>query len=109
MNALYLNHIDPATQEDIDNGLVIRAKLFQADTREALRYLIMEHPTYKEVAETMFYVDADTSARSIAEAHEKYLHDAASIKAHARSFTSYFRDKCSCNDSTKNVMIKTGR
>ena len=32
----------------------------------------------------MFYVDADTSARSIAEAHEKYLHDVASIKAQAR-------------------------
>ena len=84
MNVLYLNHIDLATQEDIDKGLVIWAKLFQTDTWEELRRLILEHPDYKEVAETMFYVDADTSARSIAEAHEKYLHDVASIKAQAR-------------------------
>ena len=84
MNVLYLNHINLATQEDIDKGLVIWAKLFQADTWEELRRLILEHPAYKEVAETMFYVDADTSARSIAEAHEKYLHDVASIKAQAR-------------------------
>jgi septal ring factor EnvC (AmiA/AmiB activator) len=41
----------------------------------------MEHSNFKEVAEMMHDVNADVSARSIAEAHDKYLHDLASLKA----------------------------
>ncbi len=80
LNVLYLNHIDLATQEDIDNHLVEWAKAFQASTWEDLKNLAVHTPEFKEVAEMMFDVDADVSARTYAEAHEKYLHDLATHK-----------------------------
>lgn len=81
LNVLYLNHINLATEEDAKNGLVVWAEFFRIDTWEQLRELVMEHSNFKEVAEMMHDVNADVSARSIAEAHDKYLHDLASLKA----------------------------
>ncbi len=80
LNVLYLNHIDLATREDIDNHLVEWAEAFQATTWEELKTIAINNPSFKEVAEMMYDVDADVSARSVAEAHEKYLHDLATHK-----------------------------
>ena len=80
LNVLYLNHIDLATREDIDNHLVEWAEAFQATTWEELKTIAINIPSFKEVAEMMYDVDADVSARSVAEAHEKYLHDLATHK-----------------------------
>ena len=80
LNVLYLNHIDLATQADIDNHLVEWAIAFQASTWEDLKALAVHTPEFKEVAEMVFDVDADVSARTYAEAHEKYLHDLATHK-----------------------------
>ena len=80
LNVLYLNHIDLATKEDEDNHLVEWANAFLADTWEALKEIANNNPSFQEVAETMYDIDSDVSLKSIAEAHDKYLHDLATHK-----------------------------
>ena len=73
LNVLYLNHIDVATEEDKKNGLLHWAKAFLAETCEDLKTLANESDIFREVAETVYAVNINDSAKTFAEAHEKYL------------------------------------
>ena len=82
LNVLSLKHIDLATKEDEENGLVYWAKLFKATTWEELRQLSKVSPVFREVTEKMAKSNAELKEKVLLEMHERYLHDYASIKGH---------------------------
>ena len=82
LNVLSLKHIDLATKEDEENGLVYWAKLFKATTWEELRRLSEVSPVFREVTEKMAKSNAELKEKVLLEMHERYLHDYASIKGH---------------------------
>ncbi|MBR0164993.1 MAG: Rpn family recombination-promoting nuclease/putative transposase [Lachnospiraceae bacterium] len=72
MNVLSLNRTALATKEDKENRLDYWAEVFRAETWEDLRKLAEESETVAEVAEAMYQVNADESARSILRARRKF-------------------------------------
>ncbi|MBR0093574.1 MAG: Rpn family recombination-promoting nuclease/putative transposase [Lachnospiraceae bacterium] len=82
LNVLSLKHIELATKEDEENGLVYWAKLFKATTWEELRRLSEVSPVFREVTERMAKSNAELKEKVLLEMHERYLHDYASIKGH---------------------------
>ena len=81
LRVLYLNHIDLATETDKKNGLDFWAKAFLATTWEELKSLAKESSVFREVAESMYTVNADVSQRSMAEAHRKYVESYENMEA----------------------------
>ena len=79
INVLYLNRIDLATQEDIDNGLVYWAKMFNATTWEEIKSLSTYGEEFEEVAKVMYNSNVMDSERTILEAHQKYVMDKTTI------------------------------
>ena len=75
LHVLYLNHIDLATESDIENDLAYWAEAFLARTWEDLKALALKRPVLKEVAETMYTVSAEQHERTMMEAHQKYVMD----------------------------------
>ena len=76
---LYLNRIDLATQEDIDNGLVYWAKMFNATTWEEIKSLSTYGEEFEEVAKVMYNSNVMDPERTILEAHQKYVMDKTTI------------------------------
>ncbi len=71
---LYLKQIDNATKEDIANGLVYWAKLFQATTWEDLKKLVREKPEFEEVAKIMYNSNlVQSQEKTLYEAHQKFI------------------------------------
>ena len=81
LRVLYLNHIDLATETDKKNGLDFWAKAFLATTWEELKSLAKESSVFREVAESMYTVNADVSQRSMAEAHRKFVESYENMEA----------------------------
>ncbi len=77
---LYVNHIDLATKEDKENELDYWAQAFLAKTWDELKSLAEKAEVFREVAESMYTVNADVSQRSIAEAHRKYVETYTTLK-----------------------------
>jgi predicted transposase/invertase (TIGR01784 family) len=80
LRVLYLNHIDLATKEDKENELDYWAQAFLAKTWDELKSLAEKAEVFREVAESMYTVNADVSQRSIAEAHRKYVETYTTLK-----------------------------
>jgi len=59
LNVLYLNHLDLATESDKASGLHYWAQAFLANTWEELKTLAVTIPMIKEVAESMYTINAD--------------------------------------------------
>ena len=72
MNVLSLKRTELATEEDKANRLDYWAKVFRAETWEDLKFLAKENQNVAEVAEAMYQVSAEESARSILRARRKY-------------------------------------
>lgn len=70
---LNLNHADLATEEDIKNGLVLWARMFNAKTWEEFHAIGEQFQAAKEVARVMYGVNVNTPERTYFEAHRKYL------------------------------------
>ena len=70
---LNLNHTELATEDDIRNGLVYWARIFQAKDWEELRAIAKEYQAAREVATVMYAVNKDVSERTYFEAHRKYI------------------------------------
>ena len=66
LNVLCLTNIHLATQEDIDNNLVLWAKLFLAKTWEEAKELAAQNSAIKEAAELMAYSNTDEQAAYLA-------------------------------------------
>jgi len=81
LRVLYLNHTDLATETDKKNGLDFWAKAFLATTWEELKSLAKESSVFREVAESMYTVNADVSQRSMAEAHRKFVESYENMEA----------------------------
>ncbi|MBR5970793.1 MAG: Rpn family recombination-promoting nuclease/putative transposase [Lachnospiraceae bacterium] len=72
MNVLSLGRTELATEEDKANKLDYWAEVFRAETWEDLRRLAAQNRSVAEVAEAIYQVNADESARSILRARRKY-------------------------------------
>ena len=72
MNVLSLKRTELATKEDKENRLDYWAEVFRAETWEDLRKLAEQDHAVAEVAEAMYQVTAEESARSILRARRKY-------------------------------------
>ena len=70
---LNLNHTELATEDDIRNGLVYWARIFQAKDWDELRAITKEYQVAREVATVMYAVNKDVSERTYFEAHRKYI------------------------------------
>ena len=73
LNVLCLLHTDLATQEDINNGLVLWAKMFLATTWEEVRGLAAKNDALMEVAESMAYSNMNEQDAYYARAHAEAL------------------------------------
>lgn len=80
LRVLYLNHTDLATEEDKKSCLDYWAQAFLAKTWDELKSLAEKAEVFREVAESMYTVNADVSQRSIAEAHRKYVETYTTLK-----------------------------
>lgn len=83
INVLYLNRTELATEEDISNGLLYWAELFQATTWEELKKICESKSEFKEVAGIMYKSNIQSQERTLFEAHQKFLMDQASMKINA--------------------------
>lgn len=81
INVLQLNHIDNATQDDIDNNLVYWAKLFKATTWEEFKALADGNKVIEEVGHLIFEVNADTQAKELMEGRRRYREQLATSYA----------------------------
>ena len=86
LNILYIDNLDKATEEDEKSNLVDWAKAFKAETWEEIKQIAKNSPApiFKEVAEKMYEINADTIQRELAEAHEKYVCMMVSVENSAR-------------------------
>ncbi len=74
LDVLYLKEQGLATDEDIKNGLLYWARLFEASTWEELRSLITIKPEMEEVAKTMYNSNViQDQEKTLFEAHQKFL------------------------------------
>lgn len=80
LRVLYLNHIDLATKEDKENELDYWAQAFLAENWDELKNLAEKAEVFREVAESMYTVNADVHQRSIAEAHRKFVETSTTWK-----------------------------
>ena len=78
MPVLNLKHIDLATKEDIDDGLVYWARLFMATTWEELAVLVQGHDDAEEVADMILELNTDNQAKEILEGQRRYREQMAS-------------------------------
>ena len=114
LNVLCLSNIKLATEEDINNKLVLWARLFLATTWEEVKELAMQDSAIKEAAEFMAYSNTDEQstyfARIKAEALAAYksvyksgwedcLDESAKIIAEKDSIISNQNDALSEKDS----------
>ena len=82
LNVLYLRHSQKASKEDIENDLVYWAEAFRAATWNELKAVAQKAETqvFREVAEKVYEINADSIQRELAEAHEKYVCTMATVK-----------------------------
>ncbi len=81
LNMLQLNHIDKATEEDIQNGLVYWAQLFKADTWEQFKALADGNEVIEEVGTLIFELNYDNQAKEIMEGRRRYREQLATSYA----------------------------
>ena len=79
LNVLCLKHIELATGEDKENGLVSWAKLFLATTWEEVKELALESTVLKEVAESMAHSNTDRQEEYLAQARLDFIRSFGSV------------------------------
>ena len=79
LNVLCLKHIELATGEDIENGLVYWARLFLATTWEEVKELALESTVLKEVAESMAHSNTDRQEEYLAQARLDFIRSFGSV------------------------------
>ena len=85
IKVLNLSHIELATDDDINSGLLGWAKIFLANTWKDISRIVEEYPFLKEVAMVMYEANADIKKQSLMRAHEEYL-------MRVRSAESYIKE-----------------
>ncbi len=81
INVLQLNHIDNATQDDIDNNLVYWAKLFRATTWEEFIALADGNEIIEEVGDLIFTLNTDDQSKELLEGRRRYREQLATSYA----------------------------
>ncbi len=81
INVLQLNHIDKATNEDINNNLVYWAKLFKATTWEEFRALANGNSVIEEVGQLILELNTDDQTKELLEGRRKYREQLATSYA----------------------------
>ena len=76
---LYLQQTELATDEDIANGLVYWAQLFQTSSWDDLKKLSQERQEFEEVAQIMYNSNIQSQERTLYEAHQKAMMDRRSL------------------------------
>ena len=76
---LCLKHVELATGEDKENGLVSWAKLFLATTWEEVKELALENTVLKEVAESMAHSNTDRQEEYLAQARLDFIRSFGSV------------------------------
>ena len=71
LSVVNLNQIDKATEEDRKYGIDHWARLFKADTWEAIKKMAQENEYISDAAETMFESSQDISIRTFCEGVEE--------------------------------------
>ena len=71
LSVVNLNQVDKATEEDRKYGIDHWARLFKADTWEAIKKMAQENEYISDAAETMLESSQDTSIRTFLEGVEE--------------------------------------
>ncbi len=83
INVLNLRHTDIATKSDINNKLLLWAKVFKATTWEELRALAEGNPIIREVSELVHEMNTDKYTKGILEGKRRYRELLATYRAEA--------------------------
>ncbi len=83
INVLNLRHTDIATKTDINNKLLLWAKVFKATTWEDLRALSEGNPIIREVSELVLEMNTDKYTKGILEGKRRYRELMATYQAEA--------------------------
>jgi len=81
INVLQLNHIDNATDDDINSNLVYWARLFMATTWEEFKSLADNNVIIEEVGQLIFELNTDNQAKELMEGRRRYREQLATSYA----------------------------
>lgn len=84
INVLQLNHIDNATDDDINSNLVYWAKLFMATTWEEFKALADDNIIIEEVGQLIFELNTDNQAKELMEGRRRYREQLATSYAEGK-------------------------